>query len=336
MHRDNHYVPKLYLKQWVHEGRIPTYRVLVPHEKCSLWKDQSLKAVAFHQNLYTYVTRDGETDEFERWMDQEFESPAEEAIRRVLREQTLTPEHWRRLVRFALAQDVRTPARLREFLIRQSRSLKSKVDEIVEDSVRVLETAAKDGAPLPPVVAQNDNPFPAKIIVHRNEDGSGAIEVKTTAGRRMWVWQMRNLLTTTVRQLDQHRWTILRAPAGISWPTTDNPLVRLNYAGPGRYDFGGGWGINNVDIFLPLSPRHLLYTCVGRRPPPRGTVLGYADAARLRRIIVEHADRMVFAQDKTDIHVIRPRQVSADAVKAEQAVWQNCHREQSEAEIELL
>lgn len=28
----NHYVPELYLKQWEHEGRISTYRLLVPHD----------------------------------------------------------------------------------------------------------------------------------------------------------------------------------------------------------------------------------------------------------------------------------------------------------------
>jgi hypothetical protein len=151
-----------------------------------LWKDQSLKAVAFHRNLYTYVTKDGEADEFERWMDQQFEGPSEEVIRRRLTEQKLTPERWRRLIRFALAQDVRTPARLREFLIWQSRSLKSTVDEIAEDSVGRARKGRQGGRALPPAVAQDNNPSPAKVVVHRNEDGTGAIEVETRAGRRMW------------------------------------------------------------------------------------------------------------------------------------------------------
>ena len=92
LRKDNHYVPKLYLKQWAHEGQISTYRLLVPSENVPLWKKQSLKGIAYHQHLYTYLAGQEETDEFERWLDSEFESPAEEAIRRVVREDRMSPE----------------------------------------------------------------------------------------------------------------------------------------------------------------------------------------------------------------------------------------------------
>lgn len=102
----NHYVPKLYLKQWAASGLIPTYRLLVPSESCPFWKRQSLKGIAYHRHLYTYIKEDTATDEFERWLDSEFEAPAEEVIDRVVREASLTPEHWNRLIRFAIAQDL--------------------------------------------------------------------------------------------------------------------------------------------------------------------------------------------------------------------------------------
>jgi hypothetical protein len=38
LRKDNHYVPKLYLKQWAHEGQISTYRLLAPSENVPLWK----------------------------------------------------------------------------------------------------------------------------------------------------------------------------------------------------------------------------------------------------------------------------------------------------------
>jgi len=116
LRKDNHYVPKLYLKQWADDGQIPTYRLLVPSDKTPLWKPHSLKGIAFHQHLYTYVVGQEETDEFERWLDREFEGPAEQAIHRAVNGHQMSPDHWRRLVRFAVALDVRTPARLREFL----------------------------------------------------------------------------------------------------------------------------------------------------------------------------------------------------------------------------
>ena len=42
-------------------------------------------------------------------------------------------------------------------------------------------------------------------------------------------------------KLLKHRWTILHAPPGISWPTSDNPLIKLNYQDSSNYDTEGGW-----------------------------------------------------------------------------------------------
>lgn len=85
LRKDNHYIPQLYLKQWATNGKIPTYRLLVPNENYPTWKTHSLKSICFHQHLYTYIATQGETDELERWLDREFESPAADAIDRVVR-----------------------------------------------------------------------------------------------------------------------------------------------------------------------------------------------------------------------------------------------------------
>lgn len=336
LRKDNHYVPKLYLKRWARNGKIPTYRLLVPSENAPLWKEHSLKGIAFHQHLYTYFAGREETDEFERWLDKEFENPAEDAIRRVIEEERLSPEHWRRLSRFAVAQDVRTPARLKEFLAQQRNTLQELMNETVEDSVSELEASLKTGVPLPETVADTANAFPLKVSIQSDSTGGGTLKAQTIVGRRLWLWNVRHLLTSTINRLPAYRWTILHAPAGISWPTTDNPVVRLNFTNSSHYDFGGGWGVKNGDIFLPLSPKHLLYTCVGRKTWQRGTTLDEGTARLIRKIIVEHGDRYVFAQDTSDIHLIRPRKVCLETYRLEQAAWQNWHSEQCQAEAELL
>jgi hypothetical protein len=151
----------------------------------------------------------------------------------------------------------------------------------------------------------------------------------------MWIWNLRHLLTNTIERLPNNRWTILHAPSGISWPTTDNPLVRLNFFSPNNYNFKGGWGVPNGDILLPLSPKHLLYTCIGRKSWMRGTKLDNATALLIRRIIIEHGDRYVFAKEPEDIHLVRPRVVSQDAYKAEKEAWKRWHDEQSLSELDL-
>ncbi|MFZ6045793.1 DUF4238 domain-containing protein [Pseudomonas sp. CR3202] len=336
LRKDNHYVPKLYLKQWTHNGKIPTYRLLVPSSNVPLWKEQSLKGIAFHQHLYTYLAGQEETDEFERWLDSEFENPAEDAIHRVVCEGRLSPEHWRRLVRFAVALDVRTPARLREFIRRQSDTMPTLMNETLERSIMKLEKAASRGESLPANPVGGDNSFPLKVSIERQPDGSGRVRTETIVGRRLWIWQMKHLLTETLRKLPRHKWTILHAPSGMCWPTSDNPLIRLNFQDSKRYDFGGGWGVKNGDVLLPLSPKHLLYTCIGTRSKQRGTTLDKETAQLIRKLIIEHADRYVFAQEPSDIHLIRPRLVCPDTYKNEQAEWQNWHHEQCQAEINLL
>ena len=59
-----------------------------------------------------------ESDDIEKWLNREFETPAEEALRKVTSDRRLTPDDWKRLIRFLAAQDVRTPAHLIEDLQR--------------------------------------------------------------------------------------------------------------------------------------------------------------------------------------------------------------------------
>jgi hypothetical protein len=335
IHKDNHYVPKLYLKQWAMAGKIHTYRLLVPNEKLPLWRKHFLKGIAYQEHLYNYFVGGEQTDEIERWLDREFEAPAEEVISRVIREESLSPGQWRTLIRFAMAQDVRTPARYREFVARQSQSLQQLLSETLEQSVAELELAISEGRSLPKPTEIESEPFPINFKIDRQADGSGMLQAQTILGRRLWLWNIRRLLTETVKKIPMEGWTILKPPPGLNWPTSDNPLIRLNFHSPEKYDFGGGWKVQNGDIFLPLSPTHLLYTCVGNRPQARGTKVDHQTAQLIRRIIIEHADRYVFSAEPSDEHLIRPRVVCPERFMAEQNAWQDWNREQSAAEASL-
>lgn len=335
VHKDNHYVPQLYLKQWSTNGRIPTYRLLVPHENIPLWKEHSLRAIAFHQHLYTYLVNGEETDEFERWLGEEFEFPAEEAIKRAVNDERMSREHWRALIRFAVAQDVRTPASLSAFLTRQRETLQTLMEKTLEDSARKLEEAAKTGNKLPVQDVDSTRDFPLQVSITRASGGNGEIKTETVVGRKLWLWSVRHILTNTVEKVTHSRWTIVHAPAGISWPTTDNPVIRLNFHSTEKYDFGGGWGVPNCDIFLPLGPRHLLHNSIGRRNLLRGTVLDRPRAELIRQIIIEHAHRYVFEKERSDVHLVRPRVVSLAEYTRELDVWKSWHREQSEAKSNI-
>lgn len=330
MHKDNHYVPQLYLKQWAIDGKIPTYSLLVPHHKVPLWKRHSLKGIAFHQHLYTQIVGGTEADDLERWLDREFEAPAEGALTLAVTDQRLTPDDWEMLIRFAFAQDVRTPARLREFLHRQAQTIQSMLDETLHNAVAKL---TQDNLSVHPGKTTSASGFPLKISVVDQGGDTATLKAETVVGRAMWHWSMRHMLTSTIKNLPYKGWSILKAAPGCSWPTSDNPLIRLNYIDDQRYNFGGGWGVPNGDLLLPLSPTHLLHRCAGRRPPYRGHHLDVATTQKIKRIIVEHADRYVFANEEFDIREIRERTVSLALHSADREAWASWHAEQSKAEI---
>jgi hypothetical protein len=82
-HRDNHFVPCVYLKGWTGaDGKVATYRILVPHTKFPVWRRYSPSALAYHSHLYTQNASGVEKDDFETWLDREFEKPAEEALKK--------------------------------------------------------------------------------------------------------------------------------------------------------------------------------------------------------------------------------------------------------------
>jgi len=335
-HRNNHYVPRLYLKRWSSsKDLIWTYRTLVSNSRVPLWKESSIRGVAYHSHLYTRIAAGNESDVIEKWLDREFEAPAEEAIIKATTDQRLTPEDWKCLVRFLAAQDVRTPTSLAEALIRWETEIPNLLEQTVSRAVRRLEDAKASGVVLGIQEPDpNRDTFPLRVTAEPSPNPDNAIlKTEIVAGRALWLFSMSHLLENTAKVLHQHKWTILSPPKGLTWVTSDDPVVCLYYRG-GRYDFKGGWKKPGTDIFLPLGPHHLLYTEVGKRPPKRGSII--QESGLLHRFIVEHAHRMIFSVEPSkEVSQLRPRRVDADAFASENEFWKQWHEGQARAEREI-
>lgn len=336
-HRDNHYVSQGYLKRWASSPeRLWVYRILVSYARVPVWKEASAKGVAYHSHLYTRIAAGKETDDFERWLDREFEAPAEEPLGKATSDARLTPNDWNRLVNFLAAQDVRTPARLVEGLQRWQQILPSILDSTLQESVRKIEQAQEAGE----IVQRDprgDSEYIPLRVTREIEPGHdvGKLKAEVLVGRGLWLFSMRHVLTKTVTALKQHKWSILSPPRGMNWITSDDPVIRLNYYRHGKYDFKGGWGKVGSEILLPLGPRHLLYTRIGHRPPQRGEI-PRDQAELIQRFIAEHAHRLIFsAAPDPEILKLRPRTVNADLWRDECDQWRKWHDEQTAAEREL-
>jgi len=337
--RHNHYVSRGYLKRWeALPGRVWTYRVLVSHPAVPLWKQVSTRGVAYREHLYTRIAASGESDQLERWLNTEFETPAEESIEKAISGQRLRPEDWRRLIRFFAAQDVRTPARLVENLQRWPESLPGIIKDTLDESVRKLEGMSDEERAALSKRNTGHDPIPFRVTVEKHSGTEGGIlRGETIAGRGLWVWGIRHLLSNTLRVLYTHRWTILTPPPDVTWITSDDPVLKLNFNSLSDYSFGGGWGHPGTDLMLPLGPRHMLYTQVGRAAPKRDSPMSADKTEVIRRLIAEHAHRLVFATTPdASLAALRPRIIDSALLERESSERRSWHRDQTAAERELM
>lgn len=302
-----------------------------------LWKAYSVQGIAYHSYLYTRIVAGRESDEIEQWLEREYETPAEDALQKATSGGRLRPSDWRVLVRFLAAQDVRTPARFVESLPRWHKTMQDILDKTLEKSIQDLESRRPRGKEPLPAESSLERYFPLSIKTETIPgEELGTLRVETVIGRALWLYEIKHLLTKTANFLHQHRWTILSPPEGIKWFTSDDPVIRLNFHDLKKYDFGGGWGSQGTEIFMPLSPNHLLYTQVGNRPPRRGACFSFDQAELIRRFIAEHAHRIIFAAEPDAlVPRLRPRIVSLDLVRDERRQWSTWHEEQTAAEKNL-
>lgn len=336
---DNHYVPCLSLKRFASDpGHVFTYRILVSHPRVNTWKRGSIKGVAYHKHLYTRIKSGIESDEFEIWLDREFEAPAEEPLRKATAGLRLAKTDWHKIIRFLAAQDVRTPARLMQFLSYSNEIMPTVLQECVESAAWQLEESRRSGKPIKQAKFPNSEMLPIRVSTEiKTGEHFGTLQAETIVGRSAWLFSIKQVLSRTANVLQNHKWTILRSPHGMSWFTSDNPVVRLNYYSDQNYDFYGGWKKRGTEILLPLDPQHLLYTKIGQPPPSRGSVVSHTDARIIRKMIAKNAFRYIFSSSEDDeVPRLRPRIVNADIFLHEKMQWDSWHKQQSKAEKELM
>lgn len=334
---DNHFVPQLYLKQWSDDGtHIWSYRILVSHEKVPKWSSRPISEVAYQRDLYTTNINGKEVDEFEKWLEREFENPVQESIKKVLNDEDLSTLDWERLATFLGAQDVRTPLGYLESMERWRKTLPQLLQDTLEKFVQELEQKLNDGES-PRLHAEYSQFFKNSFNIQINpssetNEDQGYIKAEVIAGRALWLESQKMLLTKTVKALQKHKWCIIYPAQGYHWFTCDHPVVRLNYCGDGKYDLKGGWSNKGTNIFMPLSPRHLLFTQIGDEFPERFT-LTPQQTKQFQIFIAERSMRWIFAHKPLKVvNKLRPRHVNPKVFSQETEQWKKWHEEQSKSE----
>lgn len=334
---DNHYVPQLYLKNWSEDkSRIWAYRILVPHQNVKKWEHRSIRGVAYHRDLYTVIRNGQEVDEFEKWLESDFESPVQEVLNKVVKEKQLKNTDWIKLARFLASQDVRTPTSYLEMAERWKSILPDALDKALEKGAKKLEDIIRNQEVVETETTSNNlfkNLINVQIKQNPNqEEGGSIIEANIVAGRALWIENQKLLLQETSKVLLNHKWSIAKPAKGFEWFTSDHPVVRLNYYKKDSYDLKGGWGNIKGNIFMPLSPSHLLFTQVGSDLADQ-IVFSPEETREIQKIFAERALRWVFAKHPMAVvEKYRPRHIDNELFNAEEEQLRRWHSEQSLAE----
>ena len=100
-----------------------------------------------------------------------------------------------------------------------------------------------------------------------------------------------------------------------------NGEIETHRYGPGKFDFGAGWGRERSEFILPLSPDIAIVTQIGSKE--RGPFYATPEQSReLQQIVVTRALRWVFVRKPAPwIAQFRPRVVDAEAFTTEQESW---------------
>lgn len=331
--KDNHYLSQSYLKQWEFcDGKIWVYRTLVSNDHVPLWKPAHIKGTAFYTHLYSLLNNGNVSDQFENWFNTQFESPGLKILQKVLINDVLQPLDWKILVKYLALHDLRTPARLKEYLERASDKSQEMINNLIANFPKDFQDFRRQNFDSSSVEVKKHN-FPLKVtpMIKEGEDNA-TLKIETDIGRASWLEVIKHQLENTSNILHEHQWTILHPSYGQSWFTSDKPVMRLN-CHKDKYNFKGGWNSKGTEIIFPLSPEHLLYTKIGAKPPQRGTRLSIDKTNSINKLIVEHSFRNVYSKKRNnEIGQMKARSVNLEQFNYEKEFWQKWHLEQGKSE----
>lgn len=329
----NHYVPRFYLKNWSQDGKtVYTYSLLVSDSRVPYWRKESIKNTAVWYDLYTRKIAQQEIDDFETWFDREFESPAKAVFEKLFRVETITKSDEIILSRFVASQHIRTPARLNSILELERKELPRIMEDVLQRMNK--EIASGNLRNYSKVVSEADSLIPLKVNLDREK---GFAKVETVVGKSTYLYAIKHLLTKTVKHLYGYRWSVIHPADGVSFPTSDDPVICLNYRNQNDYDFRGGWGRKHGNIIMPISPELLLFTQIGDKNSCDFLDKSFYWSSFFRKIIIEHAHRAVFAdQPQKGMLAVNPRIVNKELYDAENQIIKSWHSEQMLAEDDLL
>lgn len=261
--RDNHYVPRFYLRQWSGNGNtVRCYNGIIRHEAMRGWRSASIKGTAYWKDLYTDIIDGYDDDKFEKMM-HDYEDAAKEALFKVASDSKLSEQEKSQLVSFLVVQAARTPS----FFEYSQRLLKRILPSVVENVGKQLEERIADGSiaaeakRMAQSLKEASSDISDMVMNVSIDKEEGTIGVETCTGRQNFLAEaLRFIKGSPGALLRACNWTILKTEDMLM--TSDNPVVFMQRYEQSRWTLGLDGGLISCPtlVFMPLTPHHVLLT----------------------------------------------------------------------------
>lgn len=315
--RDNHFVPKFYLNEWKNKnGKVFEYNKIAPSEKSRIWNEKSTTAVCYIRNFYVQKINGVETDYLERIFDKNYEDLAEMALKKAINGERLTPNDWEKIINLIASQIFRTPS----YYIKIMQILEKTFEETMSSIPNYIDKHYNKNKLK---IDNNDEPildidFNIKIEdMNIAKENKKYFRVSLDINKDLYLSCLSAMLENYVQILQKHKWNVVKLDDNVIIPTSDNPVILLNYYKDNTYDLKGGIDNNGGEIIFPISPNKIIYTQIGKR-----TMLNKFDfktSFKIKKLILENARNTIISSFKdSEIEKMQPRVVDLEKYKLNQ------------------
>lgn len=236
----------------------------------------------------------------------------------MIESQHLVKKDWHRLIKFLACLAVRTPASY----LKHQQLIKGAFDNTFgkpyTGNSAFKQKTIEDPSPSKFSTLIQDLDKLVKVEVDtKNKQIISSLQI----GQDSWVAVIKHILVHTYKVLLGHKWSIVSIDDDILLPTSDNPVIFLNFTSYKNYDLNSGWGLKNGNIILPLTPNKIIFTEIGSSIKSRSQ-FNSEKSQFVKKIILENSYRYVFSKYKVkNMYRDCPIEVNPKKYKAEKNAW---------------
>ena len=318
--RNNHYVPKVYLKHWANNKELYVYNLVVNNRSVPMWRKCNIKTTGTWENLYVNVFNEEESDFIEHNLDEKVERPSNTPLAKVAKGDKIDSNDFEILIYFIFIQLIRTPHffNLMYGYVNQMIS-DDTLGNMFENTVKEYEIKQKNKNW---IYKRKPNKTSARILMPISvelEDGENGklVKIEMYNGKGDWLTFLDHALQDPdslrmYKLFKRMKWFVLEMDESVTLPTSDNPVVVAKYRdGKFSVEINQGFVGNDSLIIVPVSPSRVIFGSYEKSFPKKDRKLSIESSKLIKEMIIKNAYLFIYSNhEDSTVHDIRKRVIN--------------------------